>query len=169
MADRVSGRVAERRAGFYVTLSTATKAPMMPLNLAAADVIVRESLAHAHAAQFKPLAVVVLDQRGVVIAAASEDGTSLGRFEIARSKASGSLAFNLGSRKLGEMAVDRPHFFAAAAHAVNGMIPVAGGVLVKDAGGAVIGAVGISGDTSDNDEAAALAGIAAAGFVGDGG
>jgi len=113
--------------------------------------------------------VVVLDQRGVVIAAASEDGTSLGRFEIARSKASGSLAFNLGSRKLGEMAVDRPHFFAAAAHAVNGMIPVAGGVLIKDASGSVLGAVGISGDTSDNDEAAALAGIAAAGFVGDGG
>lgn len=141
----------------------------MPLNLAAADVIVRESLAHARAAQFKPLAVVALDQRGVVIAAASEDGTSLGRFEIARGKASGALVFNLGSRKLGEMAVDRPHFFAAAAHAVNGIIAVAGGVLVKDGSRAVLGAVGISGDTADTDEAAALAGIVAAGFVGDGG
>jgi len=141
----------------------------MPLNLASADVIVRQSLAHARAARFKPLAVVVLDQRGVVIAAASEDGTSLGRFEIARGKASGALAFNVGSRKLGEMAVERPHFFAAAAHAVSGLIPVAGGVLVKDGSGAVLGAVGISGDTSDNDEAAALAGIVAAGFVGDGG
>ena len=67
------------------------------------------------------------------------------------------------------MAAERPHFFAGAAHAVGGMIPVAGGVLIKDASGAVIGAVGVSGDTSDNDEAAALAGIAAAGFVGDGG
>jgi uncharacterized protein GlcG (DUF336 family) len=141
----------------------------MPLNLAAADIIVRESLAYARKGEFKPLAVVVLDQRGVVIASASEDGTSLGRFDIARGKASGALAFNLGSRKLGEMAVERPHFFAAAAQALDGLIPVAGGVLVKDAGGAVLGAVGVSGDTSDRDEAAAIAGIGAAGFVGDGG
>ncbi len=142
---------------------------MMPLNLAAASTILREALAHGRALKFKPLAVVVLDQRGVVIAAASEDGTSLSRFEIARGKASGALAFNLGSRKLGDMAVERPHFFAAAAHAVAGIIPVAGGVLIKDGDGTVLGAVGVSGDTSDNDEAAALAGIAAAGFVGDGG
>ena len=107
------GRVAEAVASLYVTVSVARKDRMMPLNLAAASTILREALAHARAAKFKPLAVVVLDQRGVVIAAASEDGTSLGRFEIARGKASGALAFNLGSRKLGEMAVERPHFFAA--------------------------------------------------------
>jgi uncharacterized protein GlcG (DUF336 family) len=68
------------------------------------------------------------------------------------------------------MAIERPHFFAGAAHAVGGgLVPVAGGVLIKDAGGAVIGAVGVSGDNSDNDEAAAIAGIVAVGLVADGG
>jgi uncharacterized protein GlcG (DUF336 family) len=145
------------------------KGTAMPLTLASADTIVREALAHARAASMRPLSVVVLDARAAVIAAASEDGTSLKRFDIALGKARGSLAFNLGSRKLGEMAVERPHFFAGASHAVGGgLVPVAGGVLVKE-GGVVIGAVGVSGDTSDNDEAAAMAGIEAAGLAGDGG
>jgi uncharacterized protein GlcG (DUF336 family) len=66
------------------------------------------------------------------------------------------------------MATERPHFLAAATHAVGGsLIPVPGGVLVKDGAGAVVGAVGVSGDTSDNDEIAALAGIEAAGLNGD--
>jgi len=82
---------------------------------------------------------------------------------------SGALAFNVGSRKLGEMAVERPHFFAGAAQVVGGLVPVAGGVLTRDANAAVIGAVGVSGDNSDNDEAAAIAGIAAAGLTADGG
>ena len=142
----------------------------MPFTLAIAQSILRDSLAHARAAGFKPLSVVVLDARAAVAAAASEDGTSLKRFEIALAKARGSLAFNLGSRRLGEMAVERPHFFAGAAHAVGGgLITVAGGVLIRDGGGQVIGAVGVSGDTSDNDEAAAIAGIKAQGLTADGG
>jgi uncharacterized protein GlcG (DUF336 family) len=141
----------------------------MPITLKDAETIIRDALSHARGAKFRPLSVVVLDARGAVIAAASEDGTSLKRFDIAKGKAEGTLAFNLGSRKLGEMAVERPHFFAAAAHAVGGLIPVAGGVLIKDSAGAVVGAVGVSGDTSDNDEAAAMVGIKAAGFTGDGG
>jgi uncharacterized protein GlcG (DUF336 family) len=142
----------------------------MSLTLTTAQTIVREALAHGRKAGFKPLAIVVLDARGAVIAAASEDGTSLKRFEIARGKAQGALAFNVGSRKLGEMAAERPHFFAGAAHAVGGgLVPVAGGVLVKDKAGAVIGVAGVSGDNSDNDEAAAVAGIVAAGLVADGG
>ena len=142
----------------------------MTLTLAAAQTIVREALAHARRQAFRPLAVVVLDARAAVVAVASEDGTSLKRFEIARGKANGALAFGVGSRKLGEMAAERAHFFAGAAHLVgDGLVPGAGGVLVKDTSGAVIGAVGISGDTSDNDEAAAVAGIVAAGFVADGG
>jgi uncharacterized protein GlcG (DUF336 family) len=141
----------------------------MPLTLAHAQTIVREGLAHGRAGNMRPLSIVVLDARGAVSAAASEDGTSLKRYDIAVGKARGSLAFNLGSRKLGEMAVERPHFFAGASHAVGGgLVPVAGGVLIKD-GGAIIGAVGVSGDTSDNDEAVAMAGIKAAGFTGDGG
>ena len=141
----------------------------MTLTLATAQTIVAEALAHARTVNFKPLCVVVLDQRGAVVAAASEDGTSLRRFEVAQGKALGALAFNLGSRKLGEMAVERPHFFAGAAHMVGGLVPVAGGVLIKNASGAVLGAVGVSGDASDNDEAAAVAGIKAAGLVPDGG
>ena len=142
----------------------------MSLTLETAQVIVKEGLAHARSVGFKPLSIVVLDARSAVIAVASEDGTSLRRFEVAYAKAHGALAFNVGSRMLEKMAVERPHFFAGAAHAVGGaLVPVAGGVLIKDAGGAVIGAVGISGDRSDNDEAAAVVGIAAAGFVADGG
>lgn len=138
--------------------------------LTAAQTIVTAALSHARAQGFKPLSVVVLDARGAVIAVASEDGTSLRRFEIALGKARGAVAFGLGSRAIGEMAIARPHFFAGAVHAVGGeMVPVAGGVLIRDASGALLGAVGVSGDTSDNDEAAAAAGIAAAGFVADGG
>lgn len=139
----------------------------MQLTLAAAQTIVTEALAHARKAGFRALCVVVLDARDVPIALATEDGSALGRFDIARGKARGALAFNVSSRRLGEMAIERPHFMAGAAHVVAGLVPVAGGVLIRDKDGAVVGAVGVSGDSSDNDAAAALAGIAAAGFVGD--
>ena len=139
------------------------------LNLETAKAIMTTALAHGRAAGMRPLTVVVLDARAAVIASASEDGSSLKRFEIARGKASGALAFNVGSRGLGVMAVERPHFFAGAAHVVDGVIPVAGGVLIRGADRAVLGAVGVTGDTSDNDEAAGVAGITAAGFVADGG
>ena len=141
----------------------------MSLTLAVAETILRATLAHARSGDFLPLSVVILDQRAAVVAAASEDGTSLRRFEVAQGKALGALAFNLGSRRIATMAAERPHFFAGVAHAVGAIVPGAGGVLVRDAGGTILGAVGVSGDTADNDEVAALAGIAAAGLVGDGG
>ena len=141
----------------------------MTMTLSHAQTIAQTALAHARTAKVRPLCVVVLDARSAVIAVASEDGTSLKRFEVAQGKAQGALAFNMGSRALGGMAVERPHFFAGVAHAVGGLVPVAGGVLIRDAVGAVIGAVGVSGDNSDNDEAAAVAGIKATGFVADGG
>lgn len=142
----------------------------MPLTLEQAQTIVRVGLAHARAAGMKPLCLIVLDARAAVIASAMEDGASLGRFDIARAKASGALAFNLGSRKLEEMAIGRPHFFAGVAPVIaHGIIPVAGGVLIKESTGAVIGAVGCSGDTSDKDEEAATAGIVATGLLADGG
>lgn len=143
---------------------------MTMLTLAQAQAITAAALAHARAQGMKPLCTVVLDARGVVIAAATEDGSSLRRFEIAHGKAMGAVGFGLPSRTIGQMAVERPHFFAGAVHAVGGqMVPVPGGVLVRAADGALLGAVGISGDTSDNDEAAALAGIAAAGLAADAG
>jgi uncharacterized protein GlcG (DUF336 family) len=130
--------------------------------------IVSSALAAARSRGFKPLAVAVLDVRGALRALAAEDGTSLKRAEIAIGKANGVLAMGVGSRRLAAMAAERPYFLAAATHAVGGsLIPVPGGVLVKDAAGAVAGAVGVSGDTSDNDEIAALAGIEAVGLAGD--
>jgi uncharacterized protein GlcG (DUF336 family) len=100
----------------------------------------------------------------------AHDGTALARFDIARGKARGALAFNMGTRGLEKLAKERPHFFAGAVSAIEGgIVPVAGGVLIKDKDGIILGAIGVSGDTSDNDEIAALAGIAAAELVGDGG
>ena len=139
-------------------------------NLTAAQIIIEKTLAHGKEAKFKTLGVVVLDIRATVKAAAIGDGSSIARFDIARAKAKGALAFNMGTRALEKIAKDRPHFFAGAVASIDGgLVPVPGGVLIKDAAGVIVGSVGVSGDTSDNDEAAALAGIAAAGFVGDGG
>jgi uncharacterized protein GlcG (DUF336 family) len=142
---------------------------MTDLTLAAADTIIKAGLAHAREKNMKPLGIVVLDARAAVKAYGAEDGTSLKRYEIAYGKAHGALAFGIGSRTLNKMAVERPHFVAAATQAVGALIPVPGGVLIKNATGVIVGAVGVSGDTSDNDEAAALAGIAAAKLTGDGG
>jgi uncharacterized protein GlcG (DUF336 family) len=137
------------------------------MKLADAQKIVAIALATARQREFRPLAVAVLDARGALRALAVEDGASLKRAEIAIGKASGALAMGVGSRRLAAMAVERPHFLAAATHAVGGaLIPVPGGVLVKD-GDAVVGAVGVSGDTSDNDEIAAVAGIEAVGLTAD--
>jgi uncharacterized protein GlcG (DUF336 family) len=133
-----------------------------------AQKILGAALTAARQRNFKPLAVVVLDARGALRALAAEDGTSLKRAEIAIGKAQGVLAMGVGSRRLAAMAAERPYFLAAATHAVGGsLVPVPGGVLIKDAAGAVVGAVGVSGDTSDNDEIAALAGIEVAGLKGD--
>ncbi len=142
----------------------------MTLTLSLAQTILSTSLEHGRAKAMRPLTVVVLDARAAVIASASQDGSSIDRFHIARAKARGALAFNLGSRAVEKVATDRPHFFAGVAPMIDGgIIPVAGGVLIRTADRMVIGAVGVTGDTSDNDEAAGLAGIAAAGLIGDGG
>ncbi len=142
---------------------------MAELTLETAQAIVAAALDHARGARFQPMAVAVLDARGALKAFGAQDGTSLKRPEIAHGKAHGALSMGMGSRALAKAAAERPHFVAAVTHAVGGsLIPVPGGVLVRAAaGGPVIGAVGVTGDTSDNDEAAALAGIAAAGLVGE--
>ena len=138
------------------------------MKLEIAQKIVATALATARSRNFKPLAIAVLDARGALKCIAADDGTSLKRAEIAVGKAHGSLAMGLGSRTIAKMAAERPHFVAAVTHAVGGsLIPVPGGVLIKDAAGALLGAVGVSGDTSDNDEIAAMAGIEAAGCKGD--
>jgi uncharacterized protein GlcG (DUF336 family) len=140
------------------------------LTLETAQTILTSTLKAARNRGFKPLSVVVYDARGAIKAAASEDGTSLKRMEIAMGKAQGALAMGLGSRALHKMATDRPHFIAGVTHAVGGfMVPVPGGVLIKDSRGHLLGAVGVSGDTSDNDEIAAASGIETAGLTFDAG
>ena len=139
---------------------------MPELTLSNAQAIIAEALAYARHEGLKPLAVAVLDARGALKAAAAEDGTSLKRFEVAHGKAHGALALGMGSRAIQKRAEQQPTFVAAVSHVVGGaLVPVAGGVLIAD-GERIVGAVGISGDTSDNDEAAALAGIEAAGLAG---
>ena len=138
------------------------------LTLEQAQTIVTTALRFGRAQNYQPLAVVVLDARGVMKAFAAEDGTSLRREEIARGKAHGALSFGIGSRALAKRALEQPQFIAAVTHAVGGsLVPVPGGVLIRGADRAIIGAVGISGDVSNNDEAAALAGIEAAGLTAD--
>jgi uncharacterized protein GlcG (DUF336 family) len=137
----------------------------MSLTLERAREIIAATRAEAGRAGFKPMTVVVLDAGGHVIAVEREDGSSNSRFEIAFGKAHGALALGMGSRALMARAEQQPYFIAAATSAIGGaLVPVPGGVLVRDAG-VLIGAVGVSGDTSDNDEAAAVAGISAAGLV----
>lgn len=143
---------------------------MTTLTLDHARTIVRATLDAGRAAGFKPLSVVVLDAGGHVKAFEREDGSSNRRFDIAYGKAHGAISLGMGSRALMARAESQAYFIAAATSAIGGsLVPVPGGVLVKDSSGAIIGAVGVSGDTSDNDETAALAGIAAAGLVADAG
>lgn len=138
------------------------------LKLKAAQKIIKVALETGREKAMKPLVVAVIDARGALVAFAAEDGSSLKRERIARGKADGAIALGVSSRQIAKMAAERPHFVAAVSHAVGGsLIPVPGGVLIKDAKGAVLGAVGVSGDTSDNDEIAAVAGIVAAGLKAD--
>jgi uncharacterized protein GlcG (DUF336 family) len=138
------------------------------LKLKAAQKIVKVTLETAHEKGMKPLVVAVVDARGALVAFASEDGSPLKRERVARGKADGAIALGVSSRRIGVMAAERPHFVAAVSNAIGGsLIPVPGGVLIRDAKGQLLGAVGVSGDTSDNDELAAVAGIEAAGLKAD--
>ena len=141
---------------------------MKHLTLDVASRIVDAALAAAHAKSLQPLAVVVLDAGGHDVVLKREDGCGILRVDIARGKAWGALGMGLGSRDLGRRAEQNPRFFAALAATSGGrVIPNPGGVLIRDDDGRVVGAVGISGDTSDRDEACAVAGIQAAGFAPD--
>jgi uncharacterized protein GlcG (DUF336 family) len=115
-----------------------------------------------------PMSVAVLDAGGHLVAFKREDKSAILRYEIAHGKAWGALGMGFGSRTLFERAAKTPQFFNAL-YAVSGgrMVTNPGGVLIRDAGGDIIGAVGISGDTADNDEACAVAGIKAAVLTAD--
>ncbi len=140
------------------------------LTLAKAQLIVEKSLAKGRELSLAPLAVAVVDAGGHLVAFAREDGAGIVRFDVAYAKAWGSLGMGFGSHELTERAAKAPTFINVLASVSGGrMAPSPGGVLIANAHKHIIGAVGISGDTGDNDELAALAGIAAADFTGFGG
>lgn len=138
---------------------------MASLKLDQAITIAGATLDKGREAGFKPLTVAVLDDAGVVKVIHRDDGSSLLRPEIAVGKAWGSLGMGLSSRAIAELAAERPQFAASLAVLAQGrVVPVAGGVLVRDESGHIVGAVGVTGDTSDHDEECALHGIEAAGL-----
>jgi uncharacterized protein GlcG (DUF336 family) len=143
---------------------------MTALTLAQARTIADAALAYRQDKGLKPLGVVVVDARGAARVTLVEDGNALLRADIAHGKAYGCVAVGVGGRTLQKMALERPHFIGALGGLTRDRLtPVPGGVLIRDAAGALVGAVGISGDTSDNDELAAIAGIEAAGLKADAG
>ena len=138
----------------------------MTITLSQARQVVDSSLAKGRELGLKPLSVVVLDTRGSLVAALSEDGCAQLRPKVAHGKANAAIGLGMGTRALMNRAEQQAYFVQAVNGVLGGdMVPVPGGVLIRTTEGELVGAVGISGDTSDNDEAAALSGIAAAGLM----
>ena len=141
---------------------------MQSLTLAQASTVVDVALKTGRDKKFQPLSVAVLDAGGHLVAFKREDKSGILRFDIAFGKAWGALGMGLGSRTLAERAANTPQFFTMLAAVSQGrMVCNPAGVLIRDADGDIIGAVGISGDSADNDEICAIAGIEAAGLKAD--
>ena len=139
---------------------------MTSLTLDQANRIISAALAASREAGYKPMGIAVLDDAGNLKAFAREDGASMFRFEVAQAKAWGAVGMGASSRVLGQRAKDNPNFFVSLAATANGkFLPQTGAVLIKNAEGQVLGAVGASGGTGDEDEAICMAGVAAAGLV----
>jgi uncharacterized protein GlcG (DUF336 family) len=141
---------------------------MTTLNLHQASIIIDKALEHGRSLKLKPLTVAVLDAGGHLVALKREDNSSILRPQIAQGKAWGVLGMGFGGRELARRAVSAPSFVAALMDASDGrVVPVPGGVLIRSSEGAILGAVGISGDVSEQDEACAIYGIKTAGLVPD--
>ena len=139
---------------------------MTELTLSVAQHIIQEALSNARTHQYKPMGVVVLDASGHLVAFAREDGASMFRFDVAMGKAWGAVGMGSSSRVLAQRAKDNPNFFLSLASTAAGkFLPQTGAVLIKNAAGEILGAVGASGGTGDEDEAICMAGIQAAGLV----
>jgi uncharacterized protein GlcG (DUF336 family) len=137
----------------------------MPLSLAQANRIIEGALARSSESGFKPMAVVVIDDAGHIKSAQRQDGASMLRIDIASGKAWAAVGMGAASRVLTQRAKDLPAFFNAIAAAAQGkFIPQTGAVLILDADGKTIGAVGASGGTGDEDELICAAGVEAAGL-----
>lgn len=141
---------------------------MENLSLSHASMIVDAALATARESACAPMSVAVLDSGGHLVAFKREDNSGILRPQIAQAKAWGALGMGVGSRALAQRAEAAPAFFSALTDISAGrIVPVAGGVLIRNAGNHVIGAVGISGDHPEKDEACAVAGIVRAGLKAD--
>ena len=141
---------------------------MVEVSAAKARMIIRKTMAKGDEMGFKPLSVVVLDTGGHVKAFERSDGAAPGRFAIAHGKAYGSVMLGMAGTAQMTRAEQQAYFMAAVNGVFGGqVIPVPGGILLRDKRGDVMGAVGVTGDTSDNDVIAAIAGIDAAGLVGE--
>ena len=138
------------------------------LTLAQANQIIDAALNEGRRLELGRLTVAVLDTGGHLIALKREDGSEFLRPPIAIGKAWGSLGMGHPGRVLAERSQKMPVFFGALSDMSGGkVVPLAGGVLIRDSDGRIIGAVGVSGDTSEQDELAAVAGINAAGLQPD--
>jgi uncharacterized protein GlcG (DUF336 family) len=141
--------------------------PMASISVNKSRLIIRKAMEKGREMALKPLSIVVLDDGGHVVAFERSDGAAPGRFGIAHGKAYGSVMLGIAGQAQMARAEQQAYFMAAVNGVFGGaVVPVPGGVLVRDKRGKVIGAVGVTGDTSDNDEVAALAGIMAAGLEG---
>ena len=141
---------------------------MSKLTLKQANTIIEQALAKARETKIKPLAVVVLDDSGNVVASQREDNASMFRFDVALGKAWGAVAMSCSSRALGKRAKDNQNFFLALASTAQGkFLPQPGAALIRDAQGNVLGAAGASGGTGDEDEACCAYGIEKAGLKAD--
>lgn len=138
----------------------------MSLSLDQAQQIITTALAKSKEMGYQPMGIAVLDASGNLKAFVSEDGASMFRFDIARAKAWGAVGMGVSSRTLGERAKGNPNFFVSLAATSDGkFLPQTGAVVIKDAQGRLLGAVGASGGTGDEDELICMAGVAAAGLV----
>ena len=138
----------------------------MAITLSQSRTLIDAALSKGRTLDLKPLSVVVLDPRAAMVAMMSEDGVSQMRARIAYGKANAAIGLGMGTRALMNRAEQQAYFIQAVNGVAGGdMVPVPGGVLIQNDDGVLLGAVGISGDTTDNDEAAAVAGIKAAGLI----
>jgi len=136
------------------------------LELATAETIMAAARAAARIRKLEPLAIAIIDAGGQLVMFQREDGAGTARFAIALGKAHAALGMGSSGRALRDRLKNNPAFQNAISAATDGrFVAVPGGVLILDGSGRAIGAVGISGDASDADEAVAIAGIAAAGLV----
>jgi uncharacterized protein GlcG (DUF336 family) len=141
---------------------------MNRISLDQATRIVDAALAHAGRLKLKPLSIAVLDAGGHLVTFKRQDGSAILRPQIAHGKAWGALGMGLGGRALAARAQKAPNFFTALASASDGrLIPGTGGVLIRSSQGEIIGAVGVSGDLPDHDEACAIRGIEEEGLAAD--